>query len=289
MKLNNENDIIKMWDQKLPMISISCVAYNHQEYIKECIESFLSQETNYPFEILIHDDASEDLTAEIIKQYERKYPKIIFPIYQEKNQYSKNIKPNLLNIERAKGKYIAFCDGDDFWSSNQKLSKQIKYMEKFYMCDVSFHGVRVLFSNNTTEDKLKNSKPYIYSLNQVILQDYRLVFSSSSIMIKSKTLKNIPNFYKIAPVEDYYLRILGSINGGGLYIPEILSTYRRLTPNSYTQVNRFSKNIALRNYLAMKEARYYLGKSLISIVGYKLLLFYLKFVILKFFKISKER
>mgnify|MGYP001290144001 CR=1 FL=1 len=282
MKLKNEKEIIKIWDTNLPLVSISCVAYNHQDYIKDCIESFLNQKTNYPFEILIHDDASEDLTAEIIRQYESKYPNIIYPIYQKINQYSKNIKPNLLNIQRARGKYIAFCDGDDFWSSNHKLSKQVKYMEKFYMCDVSFHGVRVLFSDNTFKDNLKNSQLHIYSLNQIILKDYRLVFSSSSIMIKRDILRKIPKFYKIAPVEDYYLRILGSINGGGLYIPEVLSTYRRLTPNSYTKLNRFSKSIAFRNYIAMNEARLYLGRSLISIAGYKVVLLYLKFLILKF-------
>ena len=286
--IREEDDIIQGWNQNLPLVSISCVAYNHENFIEECLDSFLNQDSVYPFEILIHDDASIDNTSKIIKTYVNRYPRIIFPIFQKINQYSKNVKPNLLNIERAKGKYIAFCDGDDYWSSKKKISKQVKYMEEYTKCDVSFHGVTVLYSDNSTENRLKNTKPHIYTLNEIILKDYHLVFSSSSIMIKREILKNIPEFYKIAPVEDYYLRIIGSINGGGLYIPEILSTYRRLTPNSFTKLNKRSSNVALKNYLAMKELKKNLNHSIISITSYKLLLFLLKYIILRIINLSKN-
>ena len=101
------------------MVSIVCNAYNQEKYISEAIESFLMQKTNFEFEVLIHDDASTDHTPDIIRSYERKYPDIIFPIYQTKNQYSQgiHITPKY-QIPRARGKYIALCEGDDYWTDS---------------------------------------------------------------------------------------------------------------------------------------------------------------------------
>jgi len=88
------------------------------------------QETNFPIEILIHDDASTDGTADIIREYEQKYPEIIKPIYQTENQYSKGIKiSQTFNWSRAKGKYIAICEGDDYWIDPYKLQKQVDFLE----------------------------------------------------------------------------------------------------------------------------------------------------------------
>lgn len=113
-----------------PAVSISCITYNHEPYIRDCLEGFLMQKTNFPFEILIHDDASTDKTADIIREYEAKYPDVIKPIYQTENQYSKGVKVSLVyNYPRAKGKYIALCEGDDFWTDPDKLQIQYDFME----------------------------------------------------------------------------------------------------------------------------------------------------------------
>lgn len=114
------------------MVSISCITYNHARYIRECLDGFLMQECNFDFEILIHDDASTDGTQEIIKEYAEKYPDLIKPIYQTENQYSKgqrgmNVK---YNFPRAKGKYIALCEGDDYWTDPLKLQKQVAFLEE---------------------------------------------------------------------------------------------------------------------------------------------------------------
>jgi len=90
-----------------PLVSIFCITYNHSSYIRQCLDGFLIQKTNFPFEVLIHDDASTDDTAGIIKEYEAKYPDIIKPIYQVENQYSKGLDINIVyNLPRARGKYI---------------------------------------------------------------------------------------------------------------------------------------------------------------------------------------
>ena len=113
------------------MVSICCVAYNHEKYVKKAIESILNQKTNFKFEVLVHDDASLDSTADIIREYEEKYPDIIKPIYQTVNQYSKNIPiTNKYQFPRAKGKYIAFCECDDYWTDENKLQKQVDFLEK---------------------------------------------------------------------------------------------------------------------------------------------------------------
>ena len=119
-----------MNESKVPLVSICCAAYNHEPYIRQCLDGFVMQRTTFPFEVLIHDDASTDKTADIIREYEKKYPDIIKPIYQKENQYSKGGKISLrFNIPRAKGKYIAFCEGDDYWIDPLKLQKQVDFLE----------------------------------------------------------------------------------------------------------------------------------------------------------------
>ncbi len=112
------------------LVSISCLTYNHFPYIRQCLNGFIMQRTTFAFEVLIHDDASTDGTAEIIREYELRYPNIVKPIYQIENQYSKGVKVQLVyNYPRAKGKYIAFCEGDDYWSDPYKLQKQVDILE----------------------------------------------------------------------------------------------------------------------------------------------------------------
>jgi glycosyltransferase involved in cell wall biosynthesis len=120
-----------------PIVSICCLTYNHEPYIKQCLDGFLMQ-TGVNFEVLIHDDASTDGTASLIKEYEAKYPEIIKPIYQTENQYSKGVRPTFkFNFPRAKGEYIAFCEGDDYWTEPNKLQKQVDFLEAnkdYVMC-----------------------------------------------------------------------------------------------------------------------------------------------------------
>lgn len=115
----------------LPLVSISCITYNHASYIKECIDGFLMQKTNFNFEVLIHDDHSTDGTEEIIKEYAKQHPDIIKPLFEKENQYSlgKPIGSVVWNLPRAKGKYIAMCEGDDYWIDPYKLQKQVDFLE----------------------------------------------------------------------------------------------------------------------------------------------------------------
>lgn len=113
-----------------PLVSVVCNTYNHVNYIRQCLDGFLIQETNFPIEILVHDDASTDGTADIVREYEAKYPELIKPIYQTENQYSKGVKVTLeYQYVRAMGKYVALCEGDDYWTDPLKLQKQVDFLE----------------------------------------------------------------------------------------------------------------------------------------------------------------
>jgi len=111
-----------------PIVSICCTTYNHDAFIATALEGFLMQETDFPFEILIRDDCSTDNTAEIIREYFKKYPHIIKPIYEAENQFSKGVKPMPVLFKKAVGKYLALCEGDDYWTDSLKLQKQVEYL-----------------------------------------------------------------------------------------------------------------------------------------------------------------
>ena len=125
-----------------PLVSISCTAYNHVQFIRQCLDGFVMQKATFHFEVLIHDDASMDGTQDIIREYEVKYPEIIKPIYQKVNQYSKGIPIGVtFNMPRAQGKYIAVCEGDDYWTDPYKLQKQVDFLEShpdYVMCSHRF-------------------------------------------------------------------------------------------------------------------------------------------------------
>jgi len=218
------------------MVSISCITYNHEEYIVDALESFLMQKTKFKYEILIHDDASTDRTAEIIKVYEKKYPEIIKPIYQTYNQYSKGVKVGKFNRERAKGKYIAICEGDDFWTDSNKLQKQVDYMELNPDCSMCVHAA---YKVNADKVKLKkhirpNIGNKIFSVEEVIDGGGGL-FATNSIMYPRNLGIDMPSFYNNAPIGDYPLAIYLALQGKVYYIDEFMSAYRIMSKGSWSE------------------------------------------------------
>lgn len=223
------------------VVSITCSTYNHEDYIADAIESFLMQKTDFKYEILIHDDASTDRTADIIRKYEIKYPGIIKPIYQTENQYSKGVKVGWLNRERARGKYIAICEGDDYWTDPYKLQKQVDYRESHPECSMCVHA-----AYRVTPNKKKHNnhvRPHygnkIFTVQEVIEGGGGL-FATNSILYPTKFAKNRPEFFENAPVGDYPLAIYLALQGTVYYIDEFMSAYRVGVSNSWT--TRMSKS-----------------------------------------------
>jgi len=133
MSNRSQADVISTWLRSTePLVSVCCITYNHVSYISEAIDSFLMQETNFPFEILVYDDASTDGTEQIVLEYVEKYPGIIRAVIQTENQYSKvGLKIANFLFSKAKGSYIALCEGDDYWTDRAKLQKQVQFLEDY--------------------------------------------------------------------------------------------------------------------------------------------------------------
>ena len=124
-----QEQIMRNWgvdNSDKPLVSIKCMTYNHEKYISRTLDGFLIQKTTFPFEILVHDDASTDKTTYILHEYEKKFPKIIKVIYEEINQYQFGMHHKKIN-EAIKGKYLAVCEGDDYWINKNKLQVQVIY------------------------------------------------------------------------------------------------------------------------------------------------------------------
>ena len=114
-----------------PKISVCVTAFNHEKYIENCLESILLQQTNFDFEIIVHDDASQDGTASIIREYAKRHPSLIIPILQTKNCYSEDGHAPLMNCATmARGEYLAICEGDDYWLESDKLKIQNEVLDK---------------------------------------------------------------------------------------------------------------------------------------------------------------
>lgn len=136
-----------------PLVAIHCLVYEHEPYLRDCFEGFVMQQTNFPFVAIVHDDASTDGSAAIICEYEQKYPHIFKPIYQQENVYRKggfSAINDIMNtaIEDTGAKYVAMCEGDDYWTDLLKLQKQVDFMEANPECSVCFHRYDIYDETN---------------------------------------------------------------------------------------------------------------------------------------------
>lgn len=222
-------------------VSIICTAYNHEKYIKNALDGFLKQKTSFEYEVLIHDDASTDNTATIIREYEKKYPQIIRPIYQVENQYSKGVKILKKYLyPRVKGKYIALCEGDDYWTDEFKLQKQYELMENNPEIDGCAHAVE---KRSALDDTIKGyirpaNKTEIIPVDKIIEGGGEFI-GTNSIMFRTEVLHFNYMFSQVLSL-DYVTQISISLRGGLLYIDDCMSVYRVMAQGSWT--SRMKKN-----------------------------------------------
>lgn len=231
-----------MDDNKI-MVSIICTAYNHEKYIRQCLDSFVMQKTNFKFEVIVHDDASTDNTASIIREYENKYPDIIKPIYQKENKFSRKISiTSNFTLPKAKGKYIAICEGDDFWKDNTKLQKQVDALENNTECKCCVCTVRDVDEDGTPLNATHPSTPFGSSVIDIEgflkLATTEYAFQTSSFMFLkedySEYIFNPPEFKKVSPVGDWPMLLYFCTKGNIYYINDEMSCYRRNAVGSYT-------------------------------------------------------
>ena len=229
-------------DDSLPlMVTIRCITYNHEHYIRQCLEGFVKQKTNFRFEAIVHDDASTDGTVAIIREYAEKYPDIIKPIYEKENQYSKGngILERIMD-EHTHGKYVALCEGDDYWIDPLKIQKQVDYMEAHPDYSMCFHTVYYEEEGKIIKSDLKVTNECDYSVS-VLIHEGGLFCASCSLLFQSRYAKEYPTFRKKAlegGVGDSPLQILLGLRGRIHYFPDIMGTYRYGSMGSWTSMNR---------------------------------------------------
>ncbi|WP_177220812.1 glycosyltransferase [Selenomonas sp. GACV-9] len=226
--MNGESDI------EVGMVSVLCTVYNHGKYLRKTLEGFVNQKVDFKYEILIHDDASKDDSADIIKEYYEKYPDIIRPIFQKENQYSKGVQIMHNLFKLARGEYIAICEGDDYWTDNNKLKIQYDYISKHKDCACVFHPVEYLKNEIVVCNDKHGDCERNFSIRELIRGGGGFQ-ATCSLFFRSKYVKgDLPAFVRMADITDYPVQLLLGVSGNVHYIPRVMAKYRWINEGSWT-------------------------------------------------------
>ena len=233
------------------MVSIVCDVFNHEDYLRQCLDGIIMQQTDFAFEILIHDDASTDKSVEIIKEYVDKYPHLFKPIYQKENKFSKGISIwKDIQFPRAKGKYIAICEGDDYWTDPLKLQKQVDILEadeSLMLCCTNCSVV----DNHSMEIQavrggvVKNDVQGRYNLRDFFRDNHQ--YPTLSVVYRRKHTQEIAEKYartRNAFLGDWILWICLLIYGDAYFLNEVTCAYR-INPTSVTHSNVNARRLGL--------------------------------------------
>ena len=211
-----------------PRLSVACITYNAAPYIRQALDGFLMQKTNFPFEVLVHDDASTDGTAEIIREYAEKRPDVIRAVFQKENQWSKGVAvaPKFL-WPLIRGEYVAMCEGDDYWTDPLKLQKQVDWLDAHPESSVCFHPVVVHFEDGSRKDAAYPAPkdcPDGFTFKGLLKHNF---IQTNSVVFRWK-LKGregeVPT--DISP-RDWFTNLIHAEKGPIGYIPEPMGVYRR--------------------------------------------------------------
>jgi len=244
---------------KKPKLTVLCLAYNHEKYIKKAIESFFMQKTNFDYEVLIYDDASTDKTGQIIKEYKKKYPNKIKTILQEENYYSKGLLNSQIRnlFMQAGGKYIAICEGDDYWIDSKKLQLQVDFMDKNPKYTVCFHPVKIIHEN---DKKKKEIFPKIEEGKELTLNDLLRgnFIQTNSVLYRNLGKKQYMNLSKENFLPgDWYLHIYHAKHGKIKMIDKIMAVYNQNENGIWADRNTdpisFFQNLASKHFLVFFE------------------------------------
>lgn len=223
-------------ESNAPLVSIVCDTYNHAPYVRDALDGFLAQQTNFPFEIIVHDDASTDGTADVIREYEAAHPDLFRCIFRTENIYSRD--PKILEhyvFPLARGKYIAICEGDDYWTNPRKLQTQIDYLEEHPECTLCVTCAEMV---NPEQGHIGWVKPYETDcdipMDELIRGGGGFV-ATASIVTRTHLTQNRAPFCDMADVDDAVLQLWFGANGTTHYFAEPMCAYRYEVPGSWTK------------------------------------------------------
>jgi len=207
-------------------LTVVTTTYNQEKFIKDCIEGIVNQKTSFPFQLIISDDCSTDETRNIIKEYQKKYPDIVKPIFREKNLGAMGNFVQTLNEVHTE--YVALCDGDDYWTDMSKLQKQVDFLDKNKDYTICYHLTKVVFEDNSEE-------PSVYPLCDETEQTFKDLLSGNNIpantVVYRWLFKDKDSFIKEFPDDiipgDYYVHLMHGRKGKIHLINKQMSIYRR--------------------------------------------------------------
>jgi glycosyltransferase involved in cell wall biosynthesis len=226
---------------KGPIISIICPTYNQEKFIAQTLDSFLMQKTDFSFEIIVHDDASTDNTTKIVKSYESSHPGFFSNIYQSENQFSKGSgEIGKIVYKRAKGKYTALCEGDDYWTDPFKLQKQVGFLEANNEYSICYHRVKILKDDNSflPESLNLSDENETYSILDLAKGN---IMHTPSVVFRNNLFEQFPDWFFKSPIGDYPLHMLNARFGKIYYIPEYMAVYRIHEKGMWSTTNEKTK------------------------------------------------
>lgn len=257
-----------MKDELIPKVSVCVIVYNHSSYILECLKSIAEQRCSFPFEVVIRDDASPDGSGDIIADFIAKNQLSNFTLYRaEKNE---GMMLNFSNaLQLCKGDFIAFCEGDDYWTDDLKLEKQTSLMENNPGCALSVHPC---YHHKSTSNKKsvgynKGSLVYRFYPDNV-LETLGQFGPTASYMIRKDVKDGLPPWFSHAPIGDFFIEVYSLKFGFGLYMPDVMSAYRVISLGSWS--NEMSKDPTGENGVrGYRLIKIYIKKALIDFPEYK--------------------
>lgn len=227
-------------DKVKPVVVIRCITYNHAEYIRQCLDGFIMQQTSFPFVAVVHDDASTDGTAEIVREYATKYPNIILPILESENQWSKHdgsLKKIMDNAcENSGAKYIAECEGDDYWIDPLKLQKQVDFMESHPEVGLCYTDYNLCSEKQIVAENIFHNNP-----SRIICTFEEQLINSAYIAPMTWLFKR-ELYMQIAPANShtdgtFALSLDFFANSKVAYLPETTAVYRSHIGSATTQTD----------------------------------------------------
>lgn len=223
------------------LVSVCCIVYNHEKYLRNALDSFLMQKTKFDFEIIIHDDASTDGSLKVALEYQEKYPDVVRVECEKENTYSKGEKILVPFAKCAKGRYLAYCEGDDYWCDENKLQKQVDVLENNTNFSACAHNT-IVMNEETKKKQLLNTveqKDSIMGVSRVLRWEKAFCFHLSSLVVCKELVKEVPLFYQCTNgFEDYPLSLLIASKGDIYYLNDSMSVYRKFTQGSWSMQNR---------------------------------------------------
>ena len=211
-------------------VSVLCATYNHEEYLRQTLDSFVNQKTDFPFEVLVNDDASTDSTGDIIREYAAKYPEVIRPFYQKENLYSRRI--NLYDVvffPACRGEYIAVCEGDDYWNDPEKLQLQVDWLDAHPEYSACVHNSIGRFSDQPDKVLFAQDGDRDIPFEQVV-QGMSHAYHTSSILARREFILNPPDYRDVAYHQgyftDYAVGVRLGLAGKVRFLDRCMSVYR---------------------------------------------------------------